>query len=46
MGCSNIIGEIEGTIVGAANYLDYPGLQILSYESDGVVKVWVEVAAR
>jgi len=40
----NIIGTLPRTIVGAEKYLDEKGLQILSYQPDGTVQIWVDNA--
>ncbi len=38
----NVIGEIDGIIRGTWKYIDHPKLQILSYKSDGSVRVWID----
>ena len=38
----NVIGEIYGIIRGMWKYIDHTKLQILSYKSDGSVRIWVD----
>lgn len=41
----NVIGNIGGAVALAAKLLDHPGEQLLSYSSDGYIRIWGDANA-
>lgn len=44
-GLGKVIGKTSGTVAMASKLLDRPGEQVLTYESDGTLRIWADIAA-